>query len=139
MNLSFSLTDKASIRNTLQLKENYQKKALSQFSKSESDLTSLFEGDERLSKVRINDENNPKTAQSNKEKKRLFKKIKKEDIGQPWDFRHVMHVGWDEKKGLDCQGENALAAQLKELFDKVKYQLFNVHNYPVEIFITSNI
>lgn len=26
--------------------------------------------------------------------------LRKEDIGQPMDFRHVQHVGWDPNKGF---------------------------------------
>lgn len=37
--------------------------------------------------------------------------LRKEDIGQPMDFRHVQHVGWDPNKGFDLNGvDNDLAS-----------------------------
>ncbi|XP_067932311.1 actin nucleation-promoting factor WASL-like [Watersipora subatra] len=43
------------------------------------------------------------------------KKLTKEDISQPSDFRHVNHVGWNPDSGFDI---NQLDADMKSLFDK---------------------
>lgn len=41
-----------------------------------------------------------------KTKKREVKKITKEDIGLPSNFKHVTHVGWNAKSGFDLSGED---------------------------------
>ena len=41
-----------------------------------------------------------------KNKKREVKRIKKEDIGLPSNFKHVTHVGWNAKSGFDLSGED---------------------------------
>lgn len=41
-----------------------------------------------------------------KTKKLEGKKIKKEDIGLPSNFKHVTHVGWNAKSGFDLSGED---------------------------------
>lgn len=45
------------------------------------------------------------------------RKLTKADIGQPKDFRHVSHVGWDPNKGFDV--DNVEDPQLKLFFVKV--------------------
>lgn len=45
------------------------------------------------------------------------KKINKCDIGEPQDFRHVSHVGWDPHKGFDLN--KADDPHLKEFFNQV--------------------
>ncbi|XP_014277662.1 actin nucleation-promoting factor WASL [Halyomorpha halys] len=55
----------------------------------------------------------PATEIGKKEGKRK-QKLSKADIGQPQDFRHVSHVGWDPHKGFDL--EKADDPQLKEFF-----------------------
>ncbi|XDV25291.1 hypothetical protein PO909_029234 [Leuciscus waleckii] len=42
------------------------------------------------------------------------KKISKADIGTPYNFQHIGHVGWDPNIGLDL---NNLDPELKQLFD----------------------
>ncbi|OWF35295.1 Wiskott-Aldrich syndrome protein [Mizuhopecten yessoensis] len=44
------------------------------------------------------------------------KKLTKEDISTPTDFRHVSHVGWDPDKGFDM---NNLEPDMKGLFESV--------------------
>jgi Wiskott-Aldrich syndrome protein len=41
----------------------------------------------------------PKKKDKGKDKGK--KKLTKEDISTPTDFRHVSHVGWDPDSGLD--------------------------------------
>lgn len=45
------------------------------------------------------------------------RRLTKADIGQPHDFRHVSHVGWDPNKGFDV--DNVEDPQLKQFFVKV--------------------
>jgi Wiskott-Aldrich syndrome protein len=45
------------------------------------------------------------------------RRLTKADIGQPRDFRHVSHVGWDPNKGFDL--DNVEDPQLKQFFVKV--------------------
>ena len=119
----FFIADKVSIRGTLQLK--YRRKSLGQFSKSESDLTSLFEDehDDKKSKVRINDDVG-KNEPVDKKKKNKFRKIRKEDIGMPQDLRHLAHVGYDANKGLNYYGEEFLEPKVREIFLKVCFVIF---------------
>ncbi len=37
------------------------------------------------------------------------KKLKKEDIGTPSDFRHVGHVGWNPETGFDVSSTSTIA------------------------------
>lgn len=46
--------------------------------------------------------NKLKSKGKDKDKKKVS--LRKEDIGQPMDFRHVQHVGWDPNKGFDLNG-----------------------------------
>jgi len=45
------------------------------------------------------------------------RRLTKADIGQPKNFRHVQHVGWDPNKGFAV--DNVADPQLKMFFDKV--------------------
>lgn len=36
-----------------------------------------------------------------KDNKKTYKKITKEQIGSPSNFKHVSHIGWSAQKGLD--------------------------------------
>lgn len=42
-------------------------------------------------------------AANNKKDKKGKKKITKEDISKPSDFRHVNHIGWDPNSGFDVR------------------------------------
>ncbi|XP_073815116.1 WASP actin nucleation promoting factor isoform X2 [Musca autumnalis] len=42
---------------------------------------------------------------SSSNSKKQKPKVNKCDIGAPTNFRHVSHVGWDDDKGFDCQGD----------------------------------
>ncbi|XP_011295408.1 actin nucleation-promoting factor WASL-like isoform X2 [Musca domestica] len=42
---------------------------------------------------------------SSSNNKKQKPKVNKCDIGAPTNFRHVSHVGWDDDKGFDCQGD----------------------------------
>ncbi|XP_075148108.1 WASP actin nucleation promoting factor isoform X2 [Haematobia irritans] len=42
---------------------------------------------------------------SSSNNKKQKPKVNKCDIGAPTNFRHVTHVGWDDDKGFDCQGD----------------------------------
>lgn len=44
----------------------------------------------------------------------------KADIGNPVDFRHVSHVGWDVNKGFDANLGNEESPELKAFFQKVR-------------------
>ncbi|XP_067685165.1 actin nucleation-promoting factor WASL-like isoform X1 [Haliotis asinina] len=57
-----------------------------------------------------------KTNKDKKDKKGGPKKLTKEDISTPTDFRHVSHVGWDPDKGFDM---NNLEPDMKMLFQSV--------------------
>jgi len=59
------------------------------------------------------------TGHKKKEKESLKKRIKKEDIGMPQDFRHVSHVGWDPNKGFDVDLAQIEDPNLKMFFAKV--------------------
>ncbi|KAL7022101.1 hypothetical protein ACKWTF_012133 [Chironomus riparius] len=48
----------------------------------------------------------PSSLGNAKTKKREVKKITKEDIGLPSNFKHVTHVGWNAKSGFDLSGED---------------------------------
>jgi len=56
-------------------------------------------------------------SKSKKSKEKDKKKIvlRKEDIGNPMDFRHVQHVGWDPNKGFDLNGVDN---NLRTFFEK---------------------
>jgi hypothetical protein len=41
--------------------------------------------------------------------------LRKADIGNPMDFRHIQHVGWDPNKGFDLNGVDN---QLRSFFEK---------------------
>lgn len=47
------------------------------------------------------------------------RRLRKEDIGRPLDFRHVSHVGWDANRGFEGHGEALEDPQLKEILSKV--------------------
>lgn len=55
----------------------------------------------------------PKKKDKGKDKK---KKLTKEDISTPTDFRHVSHVGWDPDTGLDMK---KLDPEMKALFEQI--------------------
>ncbi|KAK6639970.1 hypothetical protein RUM43_008247 [Polyplax serrata] len=46
------------------------------------------------------------------------RRLRKEDIGEPQDFRHVSHVGWDANRGFEGHGEALDDPQLKEILCK---------------------
>lgn len=48
--------------------------------------------------------NTVKETPKGKKDKKGKKKLTKEDISTPTDFRHVSHVGWDPNTGLDVSG-----------------------------------
>lgn len=54
--------------------------------------------------------------ESKKNKKDKKKKLTKEDIGTPSNFRHVNHVGWDPEKGFEME---KLDEDMKNLFHSV--------------------
>ncbi|XP_061178867.1 actin nucleation-promoting factor WASL-like [Saccostrea echinata] len=54
--------------------------------------------------------------ESKKGKKDKKKKLTKEDIGTPSNFRHVNHVGWDPEKGFEME---KLDEDMKNLFHSV--------------------
>lgn len=56
------------------------------------------------------------TELGKKEGKRK-QKLSKSDIGQPQDFRHISHVGWDPNKGFDL--EKVDDPQLEAFFAQV--------------------
>ncbi|KAL4707172.1 hypothetical protein ACJJTC_018907 [Scirpophaga incertulas] len=49
-------------------------------------------------------------------KKKTTRKLTKADIGQPKDFKHVSHVGWDADKGFDV--ENLPGEQMRSFLSK---------------------
>ncbi|KAL4226644.1 hypothetical protein ACF0H5_014625 [Mactra antiquata] len=51
-----------------------------------------------------------------KKDKKGKKKLTKEDISTPTDFRHVSHVGWDPNTGLDMK---KLDPEMKALFEQI--------------------
>lgn len=64
----------------------------------------------------FNTSSTPKTKAKNKGKDNKKKQsLRKEDIGQPMDFRHVQHVGWDPNKGFDLNGVDN---DLRDFFKK---------------------
>lgn len=63
--------------------------------------------------------NNAKDVKK-KNKKKDEKKLTKADIGNPLDFRHVSHVGWDVNKGFDANLGNEESPELKAFFQKVR-------------------
>ncbi|KAH3865289.1 hypothetical protein DPMN_028328 [Dreissena polymorpha] len=69
-----------------------------------------------LTEVKPN--NNGKNIPNNKKDKgaKGKRKITKEDISTPTDFRHVSHVGWDPNTGLDMQ---KLDPEMKTLFEQI--------------------
>jgi len=57
--------------------------------------------------VKKSNNNTDKDASKNKKKDKGGKrKLCKDDISTPTDFRHVSHVGWDPNKGLDVSHGN---------------------------------
>ncbi|XP_052250840.1 actin nucleation-promoting factor WASL-like isoform X1 [Dreissena polymorpha] len=68
-----------------------------------------------LTEVKPN--NNGKNIPNKKDKgAKGKKKITKEDISTPTDFRHVSHVGWDPNTGLDMQ---KLDPEMKTLMEQI--------------------
>ncbi|XP_021958057.1 neural Wiskott-Aldrich syndrome protein isoform X2 [Folsomia candida] len=59
--------------------------------------------------------NSNKAKTNNKKDKNKKPTLRKEDIGQPMDFRHVQHVGWDPNKGFDLNGVDS---DLRVFFEK---------------------
>ncbi|XP_033746820.1 neural Wiskott-Aldrich syndrome protein-like [Pecten maximus] len=57
-----------------------------------------------------------KASKGKTKEKDKKKKLTKEDISTPTDFRHVSHVGWDPNKGFDM---NNLDPDMKGLFESV--------------------
>lgn len=55
-------------------------------------------------------------TKKNKKDKDKKKKITKDDISTPTNFRHVGHVGWDPDKGFDM---NNLDPDMRKLFDSL--------------------
>uniref|UniRef100_A0A1B6MIX4 WH1 domain-containing protein n=2 Tax=Graphocephala atropunctata TaxID=36148 RepID=A0A1B6MIX4_9HEMI len=53
-----------------------------------------------------------------KNKKKDDKKLTKADIGNPTEFRHISHVGWDINKGFDASLSNEESPELKEFFQQ---------------------
>ncbi|XP_075228899.1 actin nucleation-promoting factor WASL-like [Lycorma delicatula] len=51
-----------------------------------------------------------------RKEKDVKRRLTKADIGNPVDFRHISHVGFDPNKGFDC--ENIEDPQLKQFFNK---------------------
>lgn len=60
--------------------------------------------------------NTVKDTKKKDNKKGGKKKLTKEDISTPTDFRHVSHVGWDPNTGLDMK---KLDPEMKALFEQI--------------------
>jgi hypothetical protein len=59
------------------------------------------------------------------------RRLKKADIGQPIDFRHVSHVGWDPNKGFDL--DNVEDPQQRMFFRKVYiWECNEVPYFPID-------
>ncbi|XP_070503678.1 actin nucleation-promoting factor WASL [Chironomus tepperi] len=76
-----------------------------------SDEPVILRNPTNLTKITPNQFQPPYTQQPQnlgnlKTKKREVKKITKEDIGLPSNFKHVTHVGWNAKSGFDLSGED---------------------------------
>lgn len=61
-------------------------------------------------------------------------KVNKCDIGAPTDFRHVSHVGWDDNKGFDCQG-NENDEMISEFLAKAGVSKDHMNNRDTRAFI----
>lgn len=64
-----------------------------------------------------------------KKKKDKGKKISKADIGNPKDFRHISHVGWDADKGFEYDLANSDDPSLQSFLHKVSLFCSNLHYF----------
>lgn len=68
-----------------------------------------------------------RSIQSYSSKSKHKGKLSKEMIGQPQDFRHISHVGWDPDSGFNLDKVND--KDLEEFFRKVLFMIIYYSRY----------